>query len=33
MLLEQMVVGRREAKRVLLPPELIIRGSTDPKRL
>jgi LacI family transcriptional regulator len=33
MLLEQMVVGRREAKRVVLPPELIIRGSTDPKRL
>jgi LacI family transcriptional regulator len=33
MLLEQMVAGRREPKRVVLPPELIIRGSTDPKRL
>jgi DNA-binding LacI/PurR family transcriptional regulator len=29
MLLEQMVAGRREAKRMVLPPELIIRGSTD----
>jgi DNA-binding LacI/PurR family transcriptional regulator len=33
MLLEQVVAGAREAKRVVLPPELIIRGSTDPTRL
>jgi DNA-binding LacI/PurR family transcriptional regulator len=33
MLLEQMVAGRDVPKRVILPPELIVRGSTDPKRL
>jgi LacI family transcriptional regulator len=37
MLLEQMVAGRdgvkRVNKRIVLPPELIVRGSTDPKRL
>jgi len=33
MLLEQMVAGRREPKRVVLPPELIVRGSTDPARV
>jgi LacI family transcriptional regulator len=33
MLLEQMVAGVHEAKRVVLPPELIVRGSTDPGRL
>jgi hypothetical protein len=27
-----MVAGRRETKRVVLPPELVIRGSTDPHR-
>ncbi len=32
MLLEQMVAGRHETKRVVLPPELIIRGSTDHRR-
>jgi LacI family transcriptional regulator len=32
MLLEQMVAGRHEPKRVVLPPELIVRGSTDPTR-
>jgi LacI family transcriptional regulator len=32
MLLEQMVAGRRETKRVVLPPELVVRGSTDPQR-
>jgi LacI family transcriptional regulator len=32
MLLEQIVAGRREPKRVVLPPELIVRGSTDPSR-
>ncbi len=33
MLLEQMTNGHREPKRVVMPPELIVRGSTDPKRL
>jgi LacI family transcriptional regulator len=33
MLLEQMVAGRHEPKRMVLPPELIVRGSTDPKLL
>jgi LacI family transcriptional regulator len=33
MLLEQMVAGVHEPKRVVLPPELVIRGSTDPSRL
>jgi LacI family transcriptional regulator len=33
MLLEQMVDGRHEPKRVVLAQELIVRGSTDPKRL
>jgi LacI family transcriptional regulator len=33
MLLEQMVAGVRETKRVVLPPELVVRGSTDPSRL
>ena len=37
MLLEQMVAGRdgvkRVNKRIVLPPELIVRGSTDPNRL
>jgi LacI family transcriptional regulator len=33
MLLEQMANGHGKPKRVVLPPELIVRGSTDPKRL
>jgi LacI family transcriptional regulator len=33
MLLEQMVDGRLEPKRIILPQELVVRGSTDPKRL
>ena len=33
MLLEQMVPGVHESKRVVLPPELVIRGSTDRARL
>ncbi len=33
MLLEQMGAGPHETKRVVLPPELIIRGSTDQGRL
>jgi LacI family transcriptional regulator len=33
MLLGQMVDARHEPKRVVLPQELIVRGSTDPKRL
>jgi LacI family transcriptional regulator len=33
MLLEQMVAGVHETKRVVLPPELIVRGSTDSTRL
>jgi LacI family transcriptional regulator len=33
MLLEQMVAGVHETRRVVLPPELVIRGSTDPSRL
>jgi LacI family transcriptional regulator len=33
MLLEQMANGHDKPKRVVLPPELIVRGSTDPKRL
>jgi LacI family transcriptional regulator len=33
MLLEQMANGHGQPKRVVLPPELIVRGSTDPKRL
>jgi LacI family transcriptional regulator len=32
MLLEQMESGRREARRVVLPPDLVVRGSTDPHR-
>ena len=32
MLLEQMDSGHREARRVVLPPDLVIRGSTDPHR-
>jgi LacI family transcriptional regulator len=33
MLLEQMADGHGKPRRVVLPPELIVRGSTDPKRL
>ena len=33
MLLEQMAGGHREPKRVVMPPELVVRGSTDAKRL
>ena len=33
MLLEQMVPGAHQSKRVVLPPELVIRGSTDRTRL
>jgi LacI family transcriptional regulator len=33
MLLEQLAGGVREPRRVVLPPELVIRGSTDPARL
>jgi LacI family transcriptional regulator len=32
MLLEQMESGRRETRRVVLPPDLVVRGSTDPDR-
>src|SRR3981081_4804082 len=33
MLLEQMVTGRHEPKRVVLPPQLVVRGSPAPQRL